>query len=164
MRPLPLIPLGLALLLLAGGCGTPPDLRQRGADVPVPSKASPTETPAYPPGFTPRATPSPTPSPAPSATPFPVFTTAPCGSKPKAEEVIALVKRETAIEPSKALKGPLCSGTWQYTVLEVPGHDPVQVVTRDSLKLVASGTEVCSVEVRLQAPSGIKAEAGCSSL
>ncbi len=157
MRPF----VSLAVVLLLAACGTPPELRQRGGPLPTPSATEPSETPPYPPGFTPRQSPSRSPSPSPSPSPFPEYTTAPCAGRVKAEDVISAVKANTSINPSKALTGPLCAGTWQYTVVEVSGNDPVQVVTRDNAKFVVAGTEVCTAEVRLYAPSGIKSIAGC---
>jgi hypothetical protein len=60
--------------------------------------------------------------------------------------------------------GPLCAGTWQYTVLGVPGRESLQVVTKgppNGLVLVTAGTDVCTNEVRAQAPDGIVAAAHC---
>lgn len=60
--------------------------------------------------------------------------------------------------------GPLCAGTWQYTILTVTGKEPLQVVTQGTptaLKLVTAGTDVCSVEVRTHAPVGIVSAARC---
>jgi hypothetical protein len=86
-----------------------------------------------------------------------------CGGRVTADQVVNLVKNQTPIRPSGAISGPLCAGTWQYTELQVPDRDPVQAVTatRDSLKLIAVGTDVCTAEVKLQAPSGIRIAAGC---
>jgi hypothetical protein len=159
----PLIPLGLALLsILAGACGAPPDLRSRGNPVPPPSPAA-SSAPQFPPGYTPEPTASRSVSPSPTLSPFPEFTTAPCGPRVTADQVISLVRNTTEIRPSRAVTGPLCAGTWQYTELQVPNGDPVQAITasRDGLRLVAVGTDVCTVEVKLQAPSGIRTAAGC---
>jgi len=161
----PLIPIGLALLIFAAGaCGAPSDLQSRGRPVPAPSPAG-SSTPDFPPGYTPQptVTPTRTASPSPSLSPFPLYTTVACGSRVTADQVINLVKNQTSIRPSGAITGPLCAGTWQYTELQVPDREPVQVVTvtRDSLKLVAVGTDVCTAEVKLQAPSGITTAAGC---
>jgi hypothetical protein len=161
----PVIPFGLALLvLLAGACGAPPGLRSSGNQVPVPSPAE-TATPRFPPGYTPEPTASPSRSvsPSPSLSPFSEFVTVPCGPRVTAEQVISLVRDRTDIRPSRAVNGPLCAGTWQFTELQVPDRDPVQAVTMTSngLKLVAVGTEVCTAEVQLQAPSAIRTAAGC---
>lgn len=160
-----LAPLLLAAVTVAG-CGAPPDLASRGDKVPIPSPA-PSSAPGIPPGYTPPPpTPSRSASPSPSVSPFPEYTTAACGAKPTAAQVIDLVKSETSIRPDKALTGPLCAtsysaGTWHFTVLQVPGGDPVEVITKDALKLVVAGTDVCTAEVKLRAPSGIKTAAGC---
>jgi hypothetical protein len=158
----PLTPLGLALLLLAAGCGAPPDLSTRGTPVPSPTTVR-TTPPPFPPGFTPPPTPNPSrsPSASPSLSPFPDYTAVPCAGRVTAAQVINLVKSETPIRPSTALTGPLCAGTWHFTVLQVPERESVEVVTRDSLQLVAVGTDVCTVEVNLRAPAGIKTAAGC---
>jgi hypothetical protein len=160
----PLIPIGLALLtFLAGACGAPPGLESRGQQVPRPSPAV-TTTPRFPPGFTPEPTISPSRvSPSPSLSPFSEFVTVPCGSRVTADQVINLIRGQTEIEPSRAVTGPLCAGTWQYTELQVPNQDPVQAITasRDGLKLIAVGTDVCTAEVKLQAPSAIRTAADC---
>lgn len=148
--------LGCVLLTATVGCGAPPELEHKGDPLPpVPTRA-PSPSPAFPPGFTPRPTPSPSVSPTPSESPFPESTAVSCGTRTTASQVISLVKRKTSIEPNEAIKGPLCAGNWQYTILDVPGHEPVQVVTRGSLDLVVVGTQVCSVEVRVEAPAGIR--------
>src|SRR5688572_30526629 len=125
----PLVPLAVVLLLAA--CGTPPELRQRGGSLPSPSATEHSQTPAYPPGFSPRSTTTPTASPSPSQSPFPEYTAVDCAGRTKADQVISVVKANTSIRPSKAVTGPLCAGTWHYTLLEVPNSDPVQVITRD---------------------------------
>jgi hypothetical protein len=152
--------LALVLLTLAATCGAPPDVNSQGDTVPEPSPAPPRETIGLPPGFTPRATP---PSGA-SPTPFPEYTAVDCAGRPGKDQVIALVRRETDINPGDALTAPLCAGTWQYTVLAVPGRDPVQVLTRTTpggLALVAIGTDVCSLDIQHQAPAGIYRAASC---
>ena len=60
--------------------------------------------------------------------------------------------------------GPLCSGDWQYTALDVPGTGLLQVLTRGpsgALRLVTAGTDVCTATVRAQAPPGIRTVARC---
>jgi hypothetical protein len=146
--------------LLTAACGAPPGVAARGVDVPEPSSKPPQPTTGLPPGYTPRAIPSSTPMP----TPFPEYTAVDCAGRPTKDQVIAVVKRETNINPSDAIAAPLCAGTWQYTVLSVPGRDPVQVLTRSGesgLVLVAAGTDVCSLDIQHQAPSGIFAAANC---
>lgn len=132
--------------------------------MPVPSPVE-TSTPAFPPGYTPEPTaiPGRSVSPSPSLSPFSEFVTVPCGSRVTADQVMNVIRNQTQIRPSRATNGPLCAGTWQFTELQVPGGDPVQAVTvtRDGLKLVSVGTEVCTAEVKLQAPSAIRTAAGC---
>ena len=161
----PLIFIGVAtLVLLAGACGAPPGLESRGQPVPIPSPVE-TSTPEFPPGYQPlpSASSSRGVSPSPSLSPFSEYVTVPCGSRVTADQVISLVRNQTQIRPSRASNGPLCAGTWQYTELQVPDRDPVQAVTatRDTLRLIAVGTDVCTVEVKLQAPSAIRTAAGC---
>jgi hypothetical protein len=60
--------------------------------------------------------------------------------------------------------GPVCAGSWQYTIFAVAGREPLQVVTQGepaALTLVTAGTEVCSTQVLAQAPAGIIAVAQC---
>jgi hypothetical protein len=62
--------------------------------------------------------------------------------------------------------GPLCAGSWQYTVLSIPGRGLLQVVTKGvppGLELVTAGTDVCTAPVRVEAPAGIVAAARCNS-
>ena len=61
-----------------------------------------------------------------------------------------------------SVTGPICAGTWQWTVVQMPNAEPLQVVTRGapgSLRLVTAGTDVCSIPVRTGAPAGIRAAA-----
>src|SRR5262245_61173705 len=144
--------LALAAVLLVAACGAPPELRSKGDAVPEPSPKPPKETIGVPPGYTPRATPSRSAVP----TPFPEYTAVDCAGRPGKDQVIALVRRETNINPDDAIAPPLCAGTWQYTVLSVPGLDPVQVLTKATvggLALVAVGTDVCSLDIQHQARS-----------
>lgn len=165
MPPLTKLRAGIALLVLCGlaGCGVPPQLQPRpGTQVPAPSMAAPTSAP-FPPGFSPRPS-GPTPTPTASASPFPVFSSVACHGRPTGDQVLALVKQQTAINPSKAITQPVCAGTWHYTVLEVIGRDPLQVLSKGdpgALQLMAIGTDVCTVDVRRQAPTGILLAASC---
>jgi len=103
----------------------------------------------------------------PSATGFDGAVAVTCGGRPGADRVVALLKSKGVLSGGGTVSvqvGPLCAGTWQYTVLNVTGMGPLQVVTQGpptALKLVTYGTEVCSVEVRTQAPFGIRAQAQC---
>jgi hypothetical protein len=66
----------------------------------------------------------------------------------------------------KIVTGPLCAGSWQYTVMNVPGREALQVVTRGSggaLTVVTAGTYVCIPEVVGAAPAGIVSAAHCRS-
>jgi hypothetical protein len=107
-------------------------------------------------------------TPSQSPTGFPESYAVTCNGKPGVDRVIALLKAKGVVGGSAtvtAKEGPLCAGTWQYTVLNVTGQGPLQVVTQGpptALKLVTYGTEVCSVEVRTQAPFGIRSQAQCA--
>ena len=91
-----------------------------------------------------------------------------CNGQPGLDRVVALLKAKGLVPGSAtvtAKEGPLCAGTWQYTVVSVPDLGPLQVVTQGppgALRLVTAGTEVCSVPVRTQAPYGILTVAHCS--
>ncbi len=169
MPPLTKLRAGISVVMLSAsagwlaGCGLPPDLQPApGTPVPIPSAASPVSAP-YPPGFTPRPT-GPTATPAVSSTPFPEFSSVSCNGKPTGDQVLALVKRETTIEPSAPITQPVCAGTWHFTVLGVPNRDPLQVLSKGdpgALQLMAVGTDVCTVDVRRQAPTGILLAASC---
>ncbi len=125
-----------------------------------PSPVPVTEAPAPPPV----AVPVPT---TPSATGFGDTVAVSCAGHPGAERVIALLKTKGVLAGSASVTvqvGPLCAGSWQYTVLSVTGREPLQVVTRgapEALQLVTAGTDVCSGTVRTQAPAGIVSLAHC---
>lgn len=101
----------------------------------------------------------------PSPAAFPETTAVPCADKPSEAQIIAVTRGRFPIgSGAKASLGPLCAGTWQYTVLSVAGREPLQVVTSGeptSLKLVSAGTDICTVEVRNYAPAGILLAARC---
>ncbi len=91
-----------------------------------------------------------------------------CGGRPSASQVIAALRRDRNLLPPgvtpQVLTGPLCADSWQYTIMSVPDHDPLQVVTRgsaSSLTVVIAGTYVCTPEVTGAAPSGIVSAAHC---
>jgi hypothetical protein len=90
-----------------------------------------------------------------------------CAGQPGPAQVVALLKDRGLLRSTDvvtARTGPLCAGTWQYTVLAVTGREPLQVVTKgpaSALALVTAGTDVCSVPVRTEAPAGIVAAAHC---
>lgn len=152
----------LAGTALLGGCGVPPELRPPpGGTVPTPS-VSPSLA-SLPPSFS--LPPSTPPS---SGAPFPEALTTECLGRPGGDQVIAALRKKSSILPTSAkvtvAKGPLCAGTWQYTVLTVPAREPLQVVTKGAptaLDLVTAGTDICTIEVRNFAPPGIRIAAGC---
>ncbi|GIJ51468.1 hypothetical protein Val02_83540 [Virgisporangium aliadipatigenens] len=95
---------------------------------------------------------------------FSEMTATSCNGQPTVQQVGALVKNILKNVTPSASKGPLCSGTWQFTVLTVPDAEPLQVVTRGqptSLVLVTAGTNVCTPAVRGAAPPGILTATGC---
>jgi hypothetical protein len=151
-----------ALLLTA--CGAPPELGEDpGEPVPPPTPAS-TSPPVLP-------------DPVPPGGPgtfgpggFPEEIAISCESgpgSPEADELLALLRSEGMLAPgvdAEVTEGPLCSGDWQYAVVTVPDRDPLQLVSRGragDLELITAGTDVCSVEVRFQAPPGIQGIAAC---
>jgi hypothetical protein len=102
-----------------------------------------------------------------SAHQFPEGSAVTCAGQPGVDRVIALLRARGIIDATTtatARLGPLCAGTWQYTVLAVPQREPLQVVSQGpptALVLVTAGTDVCSPEVRAQAPPGIITAAHC---
>lgn len=165
MTPSVRLPLLVGCGLLAGaallsGCGPPPEPDTPGTPVP-PAGSNGTPTPRFP-------TP---PSPGSSLTPSPGFGedfAVPCGDEPGEDEIVAVLHADGMLDPSvdaEVVEGPLCAGSWQYAVVQAPDRDPVQVVTRTAagggLELVTAGGDVCSAEVRIQAPVGIRVAASC---
>ncbi len=161
------VPLAVLVASLSA-CGQPPELAPRPTVPPAPTgTAADDPAPTLPPGFTLPPTDPPTADPPPS---FAESVAVPCAGRPDASVVLALVRRSGtlpgAFERARATTGPLCAGSWQYTVLTVPGKEPLQVVSKglpDALTLVTAGTDVCTVDVRTGAPFGILAAASCSS-
>lgn len=153
------MPLVAALAALAAGCGPPPEPPGT-PDPPSPRSTAPT---------------GPGRSVAPTGAGIPVTPTGgfseqvatDCAGQPDAGAVLAVLASEELLgqgADAEVTEGPLCAGTWQYAVVTVPELDPLQVVTRgepDALELVTAGTDVCSVEVRIQAPPGIRTAASC---
>jgi hypothetical protein len=154
---------GCAALAATASCGTPPELRPKpGSPLPRES-ATPSSTvlPSGPPSV-------PVTPPASALPSFAEEFAAPCAGYPTTGQVVALVRRTGGLLPGTGrvpvAKGPLCAGTWQYTVFAVPGKEPLQVVSRGApgnLTLVAAGTDVCSVQVRAAAPTGVRNAAAC---
>ncbi|MBO4208028.1 hypothetical protein [Micromonospora echinofusca] len=148
--------LGVVLPLTA--CGAPPELREPTSGA-LPATSAPPTVPTVP-------VPAPT---AQTSTLPPVPTPAdqnagPCRTGPSADQVVRLLRRTDGLLPdgvrAKVAKGPLCADGWQYAVVEVTGHEALEMVSRgraDALRLVTAGTDVCTIEVRTLAPSGIRA-------
>jgi hypothetical protein len=145
--------------------------RQATGVVPPSPTAEPTDLPPDLPPTDPPA-PPPIPSPVASASgpaPFGEAFAVSCAGRPSADQVIALLRRTHGLLPASATvtvrMGPLCAGTWQYTVVALPEREPLQVVTKgtpSALTLVTAGTDVCVVPVRVGAPQGILTVAHCA--
>jgi hypothetical protein len=88
-----------------------------------------------------------------------------CAGRPGPVAVLTVLRRARLLSGSATATvstGPMCAGTWQWSVVQVPGREPLQVVTMstpDGLSLVTAGTDVCSIPVRTAAPAGIRAAA-----
>ncbi|MEU5907993.1 hypothetical protein ABZ780_26930 [Micromonospora sp. NPDC047467] len=152
----------LAIVALTG-CGAPPELRQP-AGVPQPTGTPTAPGPTGAPTGSPTAVPSAPPVGAPSATPDADLVATACRNGPTGQQVVRLLRGRAAVLPDnvqvKVRTGPLCATDWQYTVVEVTGHEELQVVTRGrptALELVTAGTDVCTIEVRAAGPAGIRA-------
>jgi hypothetical protein len=152
----------LVAATLAGGvlagCGSAGGPQQVPSAAPVTHPAVTTATPS--------ASPSPLPSVA-ASTGFSEEYAVPCAGRPGADQVIAVLWSAKVLPsraPATTTIGPLCSGDWQYTALDVPGTGLLQVLTRGpsgALVLVTAGTDVCTATVRAQAPPGIRTVARC---
>lgn len=154
------VPVTLLALLTIPACGTPPELRRPAQQTATAPTATGTPTP-------PTATPAPTPT-APTTPTTPTRTGAdlvavPCPTGPSGDRVISLLRGAAGVLPRdvrvRVRVGPLCAGDWQYTVLDVTGHEELQVVTRGrpgALELVTAGTDVCGAQVRAAGPPGIR--------
>lgn len=143
------------------GCGTavPP--------IAAPSRPAPT-TPAASPAPVPPAAPPALPVPTPSSPAgFPPNLAVSCAGNPGVDRIVALVRAQGVLDAGQsttATVGPLCAGTWQYTVLQAPQREPLQVVSKgpaSALVMVTAGTDVCTDAVRAQAPLGIISAAHC---
>jgi hypothetical protein len=114
-----------------------------------------------------RPTPSRTPVRTTTPTPFNEMAAVSCGNRPTADQVVAVLRARSLLPSGSTVTvttGPLCAGTWQYTVIQVPDREPLQVVTKgapEALSFVTAGTNVCTVEVRAYAPPGIQSTAKC---
>lgn len=163
MRPLAASAVGLLLAgtVLLVGCGVPPELREPPRTPP----AAPVPTSSPPPVL-----PSPVQPGGPgtrSPGTFPEEFALDCAGRPGPEAMLALLRSAGILDQGSAaevIDGPYCSGTWQYAVVTVPDRDPLLMVSRgpvDDLELVTAGTDVCTVEVRIQAPPGIRSATTC---
>jgi hypothetical protein len=157
----------LAAAAMLAGCDRPAGV----AGAPAPTASTTAGAGTAPPSRFPTAPAAATRTPTPGGTSSPVFgelTAQPCQGHPSGEQVIALLRRTTGLLPTSGTvavrTGPLCAGSWQYTVLTVADRDPLQVVTKGSpqaLELVTAGTDVCTIEVRVVAPVGIRTITRC---
>lgn len=147
----------LAALTLTAGCGAPPQVSPTPSGPVTGATTPPPRTP--PPGL-PTGT-------GPSGTPPGSQLPSSCDGDPGPEQVIDLLRAEGVLSADMEAtvdEGPLCADGWQYTVVVVPDRDPLQVVTTgpaDRLDLVTAGTDVCTIEVRVRAPAGIRTVASC---
>jgi hypothetical protein len=155
----------LATGVLVAGCASGPG--DRGAllrPTQAPSASAAPSRPAV--TAVPTVPPVPSATGAPSPTGFGEAVAVPCAGRPDADQVLALLRHQgLANAGATVAQGPLCAGTWQYSVVVQSGHEPLQVVTRGapgSLRLVTAGTYVCSVDVRAGAPAGILTLARCA--
>ncbi|MFB9234566.1 hypothetical protein ACFFWC_03285 [Plantactinospora siamensis] len=172
-----------------GGCGAPPQPRATPGGSPAPS-AAPTGVPSatgvptgptgaapslpgatVPPGGLPPTAGVPPPLPGGLPTlpggvppaPNPAPTARACGGRPSGAEVLAAVRRAGVVPAglhATVATGPLCATDWQFTQFDVPGSDPLLVVTRrrgGGLTVVTAGSDVCSVDVSAAAPPAIQA-------
>jgi hypothetical protein len=157
----------IVVVMLAAGCaaGHP---RRADDDLPLPpssEQAAPSARPFpqrsfSPPPVLPRSAGA-------SPTGFGELTAVPCGGRPSGEQVIALLERRSVVAAGTkptVTTGPLCAGTWQYTVVSVSSHEPLHAISKGpptALELVTAGTNPCSARVRAEAPPGILAIIQC---
>ncbi|MET8150048.1 hypothetical protein ACIBSW_36135 [Actinoplanes sp. NPDC049668] len=113
----------------------------------------------------------------PTATTLPTITTTPttvrptpaprCVNGPTSQQVLTAVKGRPGVPATelKVIDGPFCAKTWQFTIVQIATADantpaePLLVVTKGSpakIKVIEAGTDVCSVKVRTEAPTGIR--------
>jgi len=159
IRPLLALTAVLAASLAAAGCGKPPDLREQG--VPVPSPSGVVES-SRPPVSLPTATPTTAPT-------FSENYYVACLGNPSGDQIVATLRAKTKLLPKTGAiavtTGPLCSGTWQYTIVQAPAKDALVVVTKGTpatLQIVTAGSDVCTITVRTQAPAGLLSAARCA--
>jgi hypothetical protein len=168
MRRFATVAFAFSVVGLAAGCGGANPGPQSGPDQnPGNSTPAPVVSSSFPRGQTASPRPIRSPLPSPSPTGFSELVAVACNGRPTAEQVLAVLRRSTIL-PAGARptvgSGPLCAGTWQYTVLNLPDHEPLRVVTRGSpeaLTIETAGTEPCTARVKATAPAGILALLGC---
>ncbi|MEV4654486.1 hypothetical protein [Micromonospora sp. NPDC049301] len=155
------MPAVLALLAVGvlTGCGAPPELSAP-TDAPPPHTGAPT---APGPTGTLSTAPATPPVGTATATPDAGLVATPCRNGPTGQRVVQLLRGRAGVLPDnvrvRVRTGPLCAADWQFTVLEVSGHEELQVVTRGrsaAPELVTAGTDVCTIEVRATGPAGIR--------
>jgi hypothetical protein len=174
------IPLLAGLLVLLSACGEPPQALPTAPPYLPASAASvepplPTTVPALP-TVPPVTLPPPAYPPVPATTAAPPTTTSPtptpshapaCLGEPTGAQILALVKEQkkgVPTEPLKVDQGPLCSGDWSFTTVEIVGKnedqlEPLMVLATGkgaTLTFVAAGSDVCSNRVQTTAPAGIR--------
>ncbi|PWR13581.1 hypothetical protein DKT68_00855, partial [Micromonospora acroterricola] len=142
--------------------GAPPELRAPSATptrAATPTAAGPTGTASAPPTTVPTGPPVG----GVTATADPGLVATACRNGPTGQRVVQLLRGRAGVLPDnvrvRVRTGPLCAADWQYTVVEVTGHEELQVVTRGrpaGPELVTAGTDVCTVEVRATGPAGIR--------
>jgi len=151
------VALSAAALAASGGCAQSDPVDDSSSSLPAAPVVSPTASPDDEPTVEPTRTYRPNPTP----TGFSEYTAVACAGKVSADEIIQLLRRQSVWDASvrpTVKTGPLCSGTWQYTVFNVSGHDPLEVVTErqgNGLVLITAGTNPCTARVRGTAPPGI---------
>lgn len=141
------------------GCGPPPEVAPT-PDAPLPTPETPVSPGTAPPSAAGRPTDPP---------PTSVDDAVDCAGEPDGSHVLAVLQDaglwgDTGEAGPEFSEGPLCADGWQFSVITVPERDPLQVITSgdtDELALVTAGTDVCTIEVRVHAPPGIRRVAGC---
>jgi len=118
---------------------------------------------------TPPAVPSASASVSPSASGFSEAYVTYCNGRPSGEQVVAAVRKVRPSLPAGSgvtiQKAPMCSGTWQYTILNVTNSEPMRVITKGAptaLTVVTVGTDPCTVEVRATAPQALLDAVECT--
>jgi hypothetical protein len=103
----------------------------------------------------------------PSPSGFSEYAAVACNGRPSAAQVIALLRRTSVLRAGArptVTSGPLCAGTWQYTVLTLPDEGSLYVVTHgrpEALVVETAGTNPCTARVRANAPAGIVSAIRC---